>query len=74
MQSNHKMKPILVIVVMKKVVSLIRLSIDVYFFLLDQLTTSESGVDGDDENDSGSEAERRGLLRSFRTDLLVIKI
>ncbi len=74
MQSNHKMKPILVIVVTKKVVSLIRLSIDVYFFLLDQLTTSESGVDGDDENDSGSEAERRGLLRSFRTDLLVIKI
>jgi hypothetical protein len=62
MQSNHKMKPILVIVVMKKVVSLIRLSIDVYFFLLDQLTTSESGVDGDDENDSASEAERRGLL------------
>jgi hypothetical protein len=74
MQSNHKMKPILVIVVMKKVVSLIRLSIDVYFFLLDQLTSSESGVDGDDENDSGSDAERRGLLRSFRICLLVIKI
>ncbi len=74
MQSNHKMKPILVIVVMKKVVSLIRLSIDVYFFLLDQITSSESGVDGDDENDSASDAERRGLLRSFRIDFLVIKI
>jgi hypothetical protein len=68
------MKPILVIVVMKKVVSLIRLSIDVYFFLLDQITSSESGVDGDDENDSASDAERRGLLRSFRIDFLVIKI
>ncbi len=74
MQSNHKMKPILVIVVMKKVVSLIRLSIDVYFFLLDQITSSESGVDGDDENDSASDAERRGLLRSFRIDFLVIKL
>jgi hypothetical protein len=66
------MMPILVIVVTKKVVSLITLSIKIYFFLLDQITSSGSGVDGDDENDSANDAEQRGLLRSLC--LLVIKL
>jgi hypothetical protein len=50
--------------VTKKVVSLIIVSTYRIFFFLDQITSSGSGADSDDENEFVDDDEQEGLLRN----------